>query len=280
MKEKRYHFGLIAKDIKNSVTPYIYEGYGKAHQMQVNFTIYNIEEDRLEAQLREAAETLDGFNITMPYKQRALPYMDVIEESAHFCGSVNTVSVKNGKLHAHNTDGWGFVLALKRKGIELKGKRAVMLGAGGVGASIAYHLYRAQIEHLDIVNIDLPMAKALAEKYPDIACACDFTEEMLRKCCQNADLFINASVMGQVGYDEFQNTDFLDGLKKDAVIFDVNYSNPDSILVPEARRRGYRAWNGKAMTVCQGVEAFRLWTGIEVSEADISNLLASLQIED
>ena len=71
--------------------------------------------------------------------------------------------------------------------------------------------------------------------------------------------------MGQIGYDEFSDLSFLDGLRKDGTVFDVNYSNPDSLLVPEARKKGLKAWNGRGMTASQAIGASRLWFGREPS---------------
>lgn len=275
-----HKFGLIAKDIENSVTPVVYASYAEQKGIRISFEIFNIEEEELPAKLDECRRNLNGFNITMPYKQKALLYMDEIAESAAYCGSVNTVEVRNGKLIAHNTDGWGLILALKRKGIEVREKNIVMLGAGGVASSIAYNLFVNKAKHVSIVNIDLPMAKALAEKYPEQFEADYFDYETLAARCLGADLFINASVMGQLGYDEFSSFSFLDGLKKGAAVFDVNYSNPAAKLVSEARKRGFSAYNGKSMTACQGVRAFALWTGLTPTEEELSNTLKTLKIEE
>ena len=92
----KYKFGLIAKDIKNSVTPSVYRHYGKDLGDEIEFEIKNVPEDQLEATLAYGRENWDGFNVTMPYKQAALKYMDEVDESAVKCGSTNTVMVKGG----------------------------------------------------------------------------------------------------------------------------------------------------------------------------------------
>ena len=71
--------------------------------------------------------------------------------------------------------------------------------------------------------------------------------------------------MGQVGYDEFEDLSFLDVLAKGAVVFDVNYSNPDSKLVPTAKSKGIPGWRGRCLTACQAIVACRLWLGKEPS---------------
>lgn len=272
-----YRFGLIAKDIQNSVTPVVYDGFMKDLGLEHSFRIYNIPEEELADALAFARNNLDGFNVTMPYKQRALAYMDELDESAVKCGSTNTVLVRGGKLIGFNTDGWGLVRALSDRGVFITGRHVVMLGAGGVASSIAYNLYVNKAARVDIVNIDLEQAQGLCKKYDQRFAAHSLSEQTLEACCAGADLFINASVMGQVGYDEFQSFAFLDGLQPGAAVFDVNYSNPVAKLVPTARAKGIPAWKGRAMTACQGIRAVSIWTGLEPSQQAVDRLIAQLE---
>lgn len=272
-----YHFGLIAKDIHNSVTPLVYDAFMKDLGLEHTFEIFNIPESELESKLEYARRHLDGFNITMPYKKAALQYMDELDESAVKCGSSNTVLVRDGRLIAYNTDGWGLVRALSDRGIGLENKKIVMLGAGGVATSIAYHLQLQNVERVDVINIIPAQTKALCDTYGERFVPHELTYDELRACCKGADLFINASVMGQLGYDEFTSFDFLDGLNKDAAVFDVNYSNPDSKLVPTALAKGIPAWKGRAMTACQGIRAVDIWVGREPSSEAAHALVARLE---
>lgn len=273
----QYKFGLIAKDIHNSVTPSVYKHYGKDLGDEVEFEIRNVPEDQLVATLDYGRKNWHGFNVTMPYKQAALEYMDELDESAVKCGSTNTVLVRDGKLVAYNTDGWGMVHLLSLKGVPVGGKRVVMLGAGGVAYSIAYHLSVQGVAQVDVVNIFPEQAQALCEKFGERFTPHPFTYENLEACCDGAQLFVNASVMGQLGYDEFESFRFLDRLAPGAAVFDVNYSNPDSRLVPAAREKGMPAWRGKGMTACQGIRAFEIWTGKCPSEASALALIQEFE---
>lgn len=274
---RKFHFGLIAKDIQNSVTPIVYDAF--AHDIGVchSFEILNVPEDKLETTLNYAREHLDGFNVTMPYKQTALKYMDALDDSARKCGSTNTVLVENGKLIGYNTDGWGLIRALQDHGVQLSGKRVVMLGAGGVASSIAYHLSTCGVRETAVVNLYYQQAQELCEKFGP-----SFTPHLLEpgcleRLCAGADLFINASVMGQIGYDDFDNLDFLDTLASGGVVFDVNYSNPEAKLVPGAIAKGIPAWKGRAMTACQGIRAISIWTGKEPSREAAAKLVEKLE---
>ena len=269
----RYKFGLIAKDIKHSISPLVYQTLGEKMGISVSYDIFNVPEDALAHTVAHCREALDGFNVTMPYKQAILPFMDELDESAQACGSTNTVLVKSGRLTAFNTDGWGTMRALAMEGFHPRDMHVVMLGAGGVAFSIAYNLKLHKAGRVDVVNIIPEQTKALCGKFGPGFHPHEFGYGTLAGCCKGADLFINASVMGQIGYDEFMDFGFLSGLARNAIVYDVNYSNPDARLVPAARAAGYRAYTGKSMTACQGVRVMEIWTGLAAGEDDIRDLV-------
>lgn len=273
----QYHFGLIAENIHNSATPAVYGAFSTDLGICSDFQILNIPPQQLRGTLEYTRTHLHGFNITMPYKQTALPYMDELDESAIRCGSVNTVLVRDGRLIGYNTDGWGLVRALSDQGISVSGKRIAMLGAGGVARSIAYSLSIQAAAQVDVLNPSLERAQDLCHRFGPRFHPHSFTDAALTQCTRGADLFINASVVGQVGYSDFSNLDFLDGLAPGAAVFDVNYSNPASKLVPGALSRGLAAYKGRRMTACQGIRAIGIWTGREPSRQAVDTLVSQLE---
>lgn len=270
----KYKFGLIAKDIQNSVTPIVYGAFSEDTGIDSSYTIYNVPEEKFVETIEFFRANMQGFNVTMPYKQVALKYMDELDESAVKCGSTNTVLVRDGKLIGYNTDGWGLIRALSDQGIQVSGKKIVMLGAGGVAYSIAYNLAVNNAARVDVVNIFPEQTEALCKNFGPTFCPHPLNYDVLKECCTGADIFINASVMGQIGYDEFTSFEFLDVMAPGAAVFDVNYSNPDSKLVPAAREREIPAFKGRRMTACQGIRAFQIWTGKEPSLESVEQLIA------
>lgn len=268
--------GLIAKDIHNSVSPIVYETLGEAVGTEVSYEILNIPEEKLEEAVEYGRKHWDGFNVTMPYKQSVLKYMDEIDESAKNCESTNTVSVKNGKLTAYNTDGWGFIKALQMEGYDFTGKKVVLVGAGGVAFSIAYNLRINRVELVEVVNLIPEQTQRLCEKFGPRFLPHSLSPEILSECSKDADLFINASVLGQVGYDDYKNFDFLDGLKKNACVFDVNYSNPDALLLKKAAEKGMAVYKGSCMTACQGIRVMQIWSGKTPDEETVRKLAQKL----
>ena len=271
-----YHLGLIAKDIQNSVSPTVYKHLFASVGEEATYEIRNVPEDALAETVEYARNHWVGFNVTMPYKQAILPYMDRIDESARECGSTNTVLVKDGKLIAYNTDGWGCIRALQKEGFDWVGKKVVMLGAGGVAFSIAYNMSIHGVERVDVVNLFPEQTDRLCQKFGDRFHAHPLNYEVLNRVCRDADLFLNASVMGQIGYDEFASFAFLDELKSDAFVFDVNYSNPDSKLVPTAREKGHRAFIGSRMTAWQAARVMEIWSDRVPADAAMEELLEML----
>ena len=271
-----FHFGLIAKDIKNSVSPMIYKYLGASVQEEVTYEIKNIFEEQLYETVEYARSNWTGFNVTMPYKQTILDYMDELDESAVNCGSANTVLVRDGRLIAYNTDGWGMVRSLIRDGFDFSGKKAVLVGAGGVAFSIAYHLGIHGIRSVDVINLIPEQAQNLCNKFGERFKAHDLSYENLIKYSNHADLFINASVMGQVGYDDYTDFTFLEKLNKGAVVFDVNYSNPDAQLLRHAEQMNYKTYIGSYMTACQAIRVMQIWTGLTPQDSAVTELIEIL----
>lgn len=273
----RYRLGLIAKDIHNSVTPHVYGAFARALGVEISFDIFNVMPEQLYDTVNYAKENLNGFNVTMPYKQRMLDFADDIDESSKKCGSTNVILVKDKKLIAYNTDGWGFIKALQLKGFYFEGKKVVMVGAGGVALSIAYNLGLARVRHVDVINKYPDETQQLCTRFGQAFQPHELSDESLYSCCKDADYFINASVLGQVGYDDYADLGFLSQLKRSAVVYDVNYSNTDANLPKAAKEAGLGAYNGKSMTACQGIRAMEFWTGRAPSDEAARQLVEEME---
>lgn len=272
---ERYKLGLIARDIHNSVTPRVYQGYAKDLGVEVDYKILNIEPEKLAETVRFTRENWNGFTVTMPYKQKMLRFVDVIDETAQGCGSTNTVLVKDGKLIAYNTDGWGLIKAFSLEGISVKDKKVVMVGAGGVALSIGYNLKVNGAREVDVLNVDIEQARRLRERFGESFSYTFLSDGALKHACKNADIFINASILGQVGYDDYKTFGFLKQMKPNAVVFDVNYSNPDAGLLPAAKAAGLRTYIGSSMSICQGIKAMEFWTGRAPSDQAAVGIIAA-----
>lgn len=258
---QNFRLALAAENIKNSVSPFVYQYYADSLGFTINFEIFNISENELQDFIKYARDNLDGFSTTMPYKQIVLKYADKIDVSAKNSIASNVIQIRDKSLTAYNTDGWGFIKALSLKGIDVEGKKLLIIGAGGAASSIAYNLDINNAGHITVLNRSLLKAEKLCSSLKAAHTSDVLNSETLSKYCSSSDIIVNASSIGQVGFDDFLDISFMGYVKKDAVIFDVNYSNEDAKLLKEAKRRGITAINGKFMVVCQGIQAIEIWTG-------------------
>lgn len=210
--------------------------------------------------LREALEGiralgLAGANVTVPHKENVMPLLDKIDSEASFIGAVNTVTVsEHGKLTGYNTDGRGFMKSLDEAGIDVTGKRVLIVGTGGAARAISYYLSEKASE-LSLFDIDPEKAGRLA-----------------------ADLAINRknvalvdSLAGLQDMDMVVNATPLGLREADPLPFDVSVLGPgqtvvdliywETRLIREAAARGAGTLNGLGMLLWQGVLASELWTG-------------------
>lgn len=258
------NLALLAEDMHYSILPKAYAFYGQKIGIPVTFDICNVKEEQLKDTVERFRKTLHGFTVTMPYKVKIMDYCDYLDESAEKCGSANIVLNDDGRLIGYNTDGWGMVKFLELEGFDFQNKNVVMVGAGGVALSIAYNLSVHGVKSVKVLNIFEEETQRLISRMGPSFTGYPLNQETLTACTKNADCFINASVLGQIGYSDYENLDFLDGLKPGAVVFDVNYSNPSAKLYKAARDKGFLSYVGRNMSSCQGIRAMEIWTGVRI----------------
>lgn len=205
-----------------------------------------------------------GFNATMPFKEELLPLMDQVEPFAQLCGAVNTVCIKDGKYYGYNTDGPGFLMALADLGVDPKGKRAVLLGAGGAAKAVALALGKAGAR-VSVCNRNAARAEELCKLMPERLSACEFTIKKLCKQAKEADLLVNCTSLGMEGTGaDFEDLSFVEALRLGAAVCDAVYAPLETRLLKAARTRGLRTMNGLGMLVGQAVLALEHFAGAPI----------------
>src|SRR5699024_10070827 len=141
----KYNFGLIGYPIKHSLSPWIHKQFLERTSLQGSYSIIEINPDRSfeEAMNNLRKKQIDGFNVTVPYKEKIMHYLDDMDEQAKKIGAVNTVLCKDNKWIGYNTDGIGYVRSLLHKfpSIETgKDNKILLLGAGGAAKGIFHAL--------------------------------------------------------------------------------------------------------------------------------------------
>lgn len=197
---------------------------------------------------------ITGFNVTIPHKEKVMKYLDWISPEALAIGAVNTVIFKKGRLAGYNTDARGYVRSLQEETrFTPRGKRILILGAGGAARAILYALGKAGAKKVYLSNRTLRRAMKLTRDSIPLK-----TKE-LKKIFPSIDLLINATSIGLKG-TRFKNLP-LSLLSKRAIVSDLIYRPLMTPLLRDAKRRGLKIHPGLGMLLYQGAESFRLWTG-------------------
>lgn len=273
--------GLIGANIMKSLAPALHIDAFEAAGISGHYHLMDVDQlpGRTLPDLLHAARTAGflGVNITFPFKQAVIPLLDALSAQAEETGAVNTVVMDaDGKMTGHNTDRAGFRLnfedGLGRAAAE--GKTAVLVGAGGAGSAVAFALMDLGLKTLAIADTNQDRARALAADVarhygPDRARAAERVEEEIAA----ADGVVNASPIGMTGIPG--NPVPVAALRPSHFVADVIYSPMRTELIAAAAAIGARTLTGGGMCVYQGVDAFRLFTGIEPDVARMHRTFAN-----
>lgn len=211
------------------------------------------------------AMNFNGLNLTMPHKRNIIPLLDGLTQAAQIIGAVNTVLVRDSKWIGENTDGKGFVTALKLSGAELLGKNVTILGAGGAARAIAVECALAGAKQVTIINRSQKNGEELASLITAQTPAESTYLPWLPKMSVPAgtDILINATCVGlHPNGHEKPDIDY-DTVTPNMVVSDVVFNPVDPLFLQEARARGAKTVSGIGMLVQQGALNFTSWTGVE-----------------
>lgn len=259
--------GVIGHPVEHSLSPKMHNAGFAARGLDYVYVAMDVPPERLPAAVAGLA-TLGfvGFNVTMPHKEKIIPLLDGLDESARVSGAVNTVTVRDGALLGTNTDESGFVEACAESGVGFAGKRVLLLGAGGAGAAVAVAVLKEGARELTVANRTVRRARELRSKLEklEVAVAEISTRplENLDEAVERADVVINATYLGMHEEDPLPVP--VGRLDSGKAVCDVVYRRgEDTELVRRAREAGARVVTGGRMLLYQGVQAQRVWTGRE-----------------
>jgi shikimate dehydrogenase len=256
---------LIGQPVGHSLSPAMHNAAFAADGLDFVYVCLDVDPEDLPAAVRGAAALkLRGFNVTMPHKRAMVPLVDELDEGARVVGAVNTVVIEGDALRGYNTDGGGMVMACEEAGIELPGRRVLLLGAGGAAAAIALALGNAGIGELHIANRSAEHGARLRERLREAgvkrveAHALDALEDVLRA----SEVVVNTTPLGMKEGDPLPVPARF--VEEGRAFCDAVYRpGAETPLVRLARERGARVAAGDRMLLYQGVLAQRLWTGRE-----------------
>ena len=277
--------GLIGTPVEHSKSPEMYNYCFDKFGLDYAYLAFDISIDKTKEAI-DALKTVNfrGANVTMPCKQEALKYMDELTPAAKAIGAVNTIVNDNGRLTGYNTDGMGYTRNLERSGVTVKGKKIVLLGGGGAASAIAAQAALEGAAKISIFNLKDAFWGSLEKTVQRIAEAvpeCEFTlndladKELLKKFIDDADILSNATKVGMAPTDNATLIEDTSWFRKDLVVTDAVYAPPKTRFLKEAEAAGCTVCSGLGMLLCQGAEAFRLYTGEQMPIDEIKELLYS-----
>ncbi len=251
---------VVGRGIRHSRSPMIYGYWIKQHDLNAEYTICDMEETELAdliASIRAGEKT--GCNITVPYKQEVIQYLDKLDPAAILTGSVNTIYLKNGLVCGTSTDGQGYVSHLKQTypSFTANNSTILILGAGGAARSIAVALVDAGCTQILVSNRTIEKARDMEKLQPAAISAIEWSQ--INQAAGKADLVINTTSLGMTGKPALQFS--VSDTKASCIISDIVYSPLETQLLADAHTHGRPTLDGLGMLLHQAVPGFRLWFG-------------------
>jgi len=255
--------GIIGDPVEHSLSPVMHNAAFEELNLDIVYVAFRVRREELrEAIIGARSLDLHGLNVTMPHKKAVMRYLDEIDSTTMSVGAVNTILNDEVRLVGYNTDGVGALKALKETGITTKGKKLLLLGAGGAGKAIAFHAAQ-EVEELVILNRTPQKAKKLAEvlrkdfnkKIDGNKLSTEIIEEELR----DTDILVNATSVGMHPKVD-QSLVPPNLLRPDLCVMEIVYSPLETKLVKDAKAIGAKVVSGIEMLVYQGAASFEIWT--------------------
>ena len=255
--------GVIGDPIEHTLSPIMHNAAFEALKLDYVFLAFKVKPAEVgNAISGMRALTIHGLNVTMPHKSTVINCLDEIDQASKTIGSVNTILNKDGRLFGFNTDGIGALKALRENGVEPRGKKVLLLGAGGAARAIAYILAQEADELVILNRTPKPaaeLADLLKQKFKKKISAGEFSPNAVKDNLADADVLINATSVGMKP-NANQTPVAPEWLKPDLAVMDIVYNPIETKLAKDAKAAGAKVVSGVEMLIYQGAASFEIWT--------------------
>lgn len=264
--------GVFGYPIEHSLSPPMHNAAFSYLGLDYCYLAFLVRPEDLKPAVESVrALNLVGVNVTIPHKERVLPYLDEVSREAGLIGAVNTIRNKGGKLIGYNTDLTGFLTSLKQAGFNPKGKKVVVIGAGGAARAVSFALSQEGIHSLFILNRTLEKAESLTKMVKKSIInlnirALPLRKKELIKAIERADLLVNATSLGMVPKTSQSPLAGFGLLPKNLVVYDLVYNPVDTKLIRLARKSKGKTIGGLEMLIQQGAKSFEIFTGLRAPQ--------------
>ena len=246
-------FCVIGNPIDHSLSPKLHNFWFKKNRIEAIYEKKFLEEKEIPKLIDSIRNSeISGANVTVPFKNSVIPFLDDLSSEAKKTNSVNTICSEKDKIIGHNTDIAGFELALRYINFDVRRKKALIIGAGGVSPSIILALKNMGCENIYLINRTFEKAEMIKETFNDIT---------IQKWgdIPEFDIVINATSVGlnkekiDLELNKFGNNKFF---------YDVIYNPSETNFLKEAKINGNKTENGRMMFIYQAHQSFALWNKV------------------
>lgn len=260
---------VIGSPIAHSRSPRLFRHWLRKYGMPGHYIPMEVPAERLEETLRLLPDLgFVGLNVTIPYKEKVMEIADLVSDRATLIGAANTLIFrKDGRIHADNTDGYGFVENLRQSAPDWRPEAgpATVFGAGGAARAVVASLLDVGVPEIRLTNRTRPRAEKLRDDFGNKVQVHDWVQagNIIEGCAT----VVNTTSLGMAGKPELRVP--LDAVTQDMLVTDLVYTPLETRLLREAKEQGAQTVDGLGMLLHQAVPGFERWFGTrpEVDEA-------------
>ena len=274
----RIQYAVLGHPIGHSLSPAMHNAAFKALGLDAEYNAIDITPENLMHELSVMHEKkFGGVNLTIPLKETAFHNLKNLDDSARRLGAVNTVEFLKNDMRGYNTDGYGFLHAIKEAfNITAKDLSVFILGSGGAGRAVAITCANEGAGQIILTDIQAERSQQLLNEMSSISSESKVKTissdlETWKNICKDADLIVQATPVGMKENDP----SLLDSsaFTKNHMVFDLIYMYPETVFMKAAKPSGAKTANGLGMLLHQGARAFSIWTGKEAPVSVMRDVL-------
>lgn len=248
--------GLLGRNIQYTLSPPIHNEYYKKNNIDLEYRIFDIQQSEVKKFLEALPNNnIVGVNVTIPYKEYIIDFLQELAYPANMIKAVNTVVINNNRLIGYNTDYFGFIESLKINNINLQGKKSLIIGSGGAAKAVLYGVKDLGVDEIHMV---LRKKESIKDHSIYIDKFFSFEEEL---DLGDYDIVINCTPLGGANYIE--NCPIkIKNCNKNIVFYDLNYNPKVTKFMELGEKYGARTINGMDMLYSQAYKAIEIWKEI------------------
>lgn len=251
------HLAVIGETLKHSLSPEIHKYMYRQLGIKGTYEKIELRPEEVKHVVELMKEkNLTGLNVTMPYKEAVMAYMDELGEDAKAIGAVNTIHLKDGKAYGYNSDHIGIRYMFELQNVSIQGKNVVILGNGGAACAVIYAMKNGGAARITVVARTIEKAEKLKERFPYIECL-TYEEEL------SGDIIINTTPVGMYP-NEGESIIVCEVIRNFKVAADIVYNPLMTEFLNIAKEEGLKIVTGLSMLVGQAIRSEEIWFGQKI----------------